>query len=228
MSIYFLNVYDTSGIVKSLKNDPSNSSGYTTGEAFVVKTGDDKYASESASTTFDVPKIDNYPIDITEEDGKLVINVPDDATGDVKVTIDGKDYTAPIKDGQAVVDISDLEPGKHGVEVTYSGDDKYASGSNATIIDIPKISDYPFDVVAEDINVGQKTNININLPKDVNGQVLVDIDGIGYYANVTDGVAHVELPLDLKPGSYEAVVTFPGNDKYESKTVKDSFNVNEK
>ena len=188
--------------------------------------GDDNYDPVSNSTSFEVPKVSDYPIDITEEDGKLVISVPDDATGSVTVSIDGKPQTVPVKDGKAVVDISGLEPGKHGVEVTYPGDKKYAPVSNATIVDVPKVVDYPFEVTAEDINVGQKTNITVNLPKDVNGQVLVDIGGVGYYANVNNGVAHVELPLDLKPGSYDVVVTFPGNDKYESKTVKDSFKVN--
>ena len=191
----------------------------------VTYPGDDNYDPVSNSTSFEVPKVSDYPIDITEEDGKLVITVPDDATGSVTVSIDGKPQTVPVEDGKAVVDISGLEPGKHGVEVTYPGDDKYAPVSNATIVDIPKVVDYPFEVIAEDINVGQKTNITVNLPKDINGQVLVDIGGVGYYVTVTNGVAHIELPLDLKPGSYDAVVTFPGNDKYESKTVKDSFKV---
>ena len=187
--------------------------------------GDDNYDPVSNSTSFEVPKVSDYPIDITEKDGKLVITVPDDATGSVTVSIDGKPQTVPVSGGKAVVDISGLEPGKHGVEVTYPGDKKYAPVSNATIVDIPKVVDYPFEVIAEDINVGQKTNITVNLPKDINGQVLVDIGGVGYYVTVTNGVAHVELPLDLKSGSYDAVVTFPGNDKYESKTVKDSFKV---
>ena len=191
----------------------------------VTYPGDDNYDPVSNSTSFEVPKVSDYPIDITEEDGKLVITVPDDATGSVTVSIDGKPQTVPVEDGKAVVDISGLEPGKHGVEVTYPGDKKYAPVSNATIVDIPKVVDYPFEVIAEDINVGQKTNITVNLPKDINGQVLVDIGGVGYYVTVTNGVAHIELPLDLKPGSYDAVVTFPGNDKYESKTVKDSFKV---
>ena len=41
------------------------------------------------------------------------------------VSVDGKDYTVPIRDGKAVVDISDLAPGNHDVKVTYPGDDKY-------------------------------------------------------------------------------------------------------
>ena len=191
----------------------------------VTYPGDDNYDPVSNSTSFEVPKVSDYPIDITEKDGKLVITVPEDATGSVTVSIDGKPQTVPVSGGKAVVDISGLEPGKHGVEVTYPGDKKYAPVSNATIVDIPKVVDYPFEVIAEDINVGQKTNITVNLPKDINGQVLVDIGGVGYYVTVTNGVAHIELPLDLKPGSYDAVVTFPGNDKYESKTVKDSFKV---
>uniref|UniRef100_UPI00388D6DAF Ig-like domain repeat protein n=1 Tax=Methanobrevibacter sp. TaxID=66852 RepID=UPI00388D6DAF len=194
----------------------------------VKYSGDDNYGPASNSTVFEVPKIDDYPVTIDLNGDDLVVNVPEDATGDVIVTIDGKEQVVPVKDGKAVVDISGLEPGNHTVEVTYTGDDKYAKASNATIVEIPKIPDYPFDVNAEDIKVGDRTNITINLPEDINGPVLVDIDGIGYYVNVTDGVAHVDLPINLKPGSYDVVVTFPGNDKYESKTVKDTFIVYEK
>ena len=143
--------------------------------------GDDKYAPASDSITVDVPKIVDYPFDVTEEDGKIVIDVPDDATGEVTVTIDGVNQTVPIVDGKAVVDISDLEPGKHVVEVTYPGDDKYAPASDSSVIDIPKVVDYPFDVTEED------GKIVVDVPDDATGYVTVTIDGKDYVVPIKDG-----------------------------------------
>ncbi|SDA73100.1 Ig-like domain repeat protein, partial [Methanobrevibacter millerae] len=186
--------------------------------------GDDYYAPNGNVTSFTIDEKETQ-MKVDVEDGKIVIELPADATGDVTVTIDGENQTVPVVNGKAVVDISDLEPGKHTVNVTYPGDDKYSSVSDSTIVEVPKIVDYPFDVIAEDIKVGEKTNITINLPKDVNGNVLVDIGGIGYSAPVTDGVAHVELPLKFKQGTYNVTVTLSRNDRYEDKTVMDSFTV---
>ena len=186
--------------------------------------GDDYYAPNGNATSFTIDEKETQ-INVEVEDGKIVIELPADATGEVTVTIDGENQTVPVVNGKAVVDISDLEPGNHTVNVTYPGDDKYSSASDSITVEVPKIVDYTFDVIAEDIKVGEKTNITILLPYDVNGNVLVDIGGIGYDATVTDGVAHVELPLNLKHGTYDVKVTLSNNDRYEDKTVIDSFTV---
>ncbi|MBO6275751.1 MAG: Ig-like domain repeat protein, partial [Methanobrevibacter sp.] len=194
--------------------------------------GDDYYAPGENTTSFTVdakikPEVE-ISVDIPENstNGTITVEVPDDATGNVTVVIDGKVYNVTeIVNGTAVIPIDNLTPGNHTVEVIYSGDDNYSPASNATVVNVPKIKDYPMDVTANDINVGDKTDIVVTLPDDINGVVLIDIDGIGYYVNVTNGIAKVNLPLDLKPGTYDVVATFSGNDKYDSKQVSDSFNV---
>jgi hypothetical protein len=50
------------------------------------------------------------------------VTVPKDATGNVTVTIDGKSYSAPIKDGVAVIEIDNLTAGNKSVTVEYAGD----------------------------------------------------------------------------------------------------------
>ena len=57
----------------------------------------------------------------------IVVTLPEDATGTVTVTINGKDYTVDVKDGKAVFDIPGLAAGKYDIVVYYSGDDKYDS-----------------------------------------------------------------------------------------------------
>ena len=175
--------------------------------------GDDKYAPASNSTVIDVPKESGYPFTVSEEDGKIVVDVPDDATGDVTVTIDGKDYTVPIKDGKAVMDVpSDLGPGKHTVDVSYPGDDKYAPASNSTTVNVPKI----------DI-----TNTNdqliVDVPDDATGDVIVTIDGKDYTVPIKDGKAVLDIS-DLPAGEHDVKVTYPGDDKYAPKTVETTIN----
>ena len=191
----------------------------------VTYSGDDKYAPVTESTIIEVPKTDDYSINITEEDGKLVIDVPDDATGNVTVTIDGEEYTVPVEDGKAVVDISDLEPGKHAVEVTYPGDDKYAPVSNATVIEIPKVGGYDISVDAK--VDGNSVDITVNLPKDIDGVVLINVGDVGYYANVTNGKAKLHLS-DVDNGYYDVTAKYLGDDYYASGENKTSFTIDAK
>ena len=110
--------------------------------------GDDKYAPAKGKDTFTVykvkPSVDVDSPTVKEgEDGVITVTLPDDATGTVTIEIDGRNYTATIKDGKAVFNIPGLSPGKHNIKVYYSGDDKYL----ATITDGGEI-----DVIANEHN----------------------------------------------------------------------------
>ena len=167
-------------------------------------------------------------VDIPENStsGTVTVELPDDATGNVTVVIDGKVYNVTdVVNGTAVIPVDDLTPGNHTVEVIYSGDDNYAPASNYTNVEVPKITDYELELTANDIYSGDKTNITVKLPEDITGVVLIDLNGIGYYINVTNGVGSLELPLDLAPGLYDVTATFKGNDKYDAKSASDSFRV---
>ena len=71
-------------------------------------------ALQSFWESFDIPAYDEA-------------TVPDDATGTITIEVDGRNYTASIKNGKAVFHISGLSPGSHGIKVFYSGDEKYLS-----------------------------------------------------------------------------------------------------
>ena len=177
--------------------------------------GNDKYAPISNSTTVDVPKID-----ITNTDNQLVVDVPDDATGDVIVTIGGKDYTVPIKDGKAVVDISDLPVGEHNVKVTYPGDDKYAPKTVETTIN--KTSD--LIITAPDVvkyYSGPERFIIYFKDSDGNNvdglTVKITINGVTYERTSKDGQA--SLGLNLNSGNYTVKVEFAGTGEYKPETL---------
>ena len=74
---------------------------------------------------------------------------------------------------------------------------------------------------ARDIKFGKDEVITAVVPKDATGRVLVDIDGVGYYGTIINGVAKIIIP-NLPAGNYDAFVTYEGDDKYlpSNNTVK--------
>ena len=185
--------------------------------ATVTYPGDDKYASKSNTTAFTVKaKADpSVNVDVDEDNKVITVELPEDATGDVVVVIDGKNQTVPLKDGKAVVPIDDLAPGNHTVEVIYPGDGKYAPVDKYENITVPKVSDYDVKVDAEVKD--DALIVSVDLPEDADGVVLIDVDGVGYYANITDGKANIKLD-DIPVGEHNITVTYPGNDKYASRS----------
>ena len=96
----------------------------------VYNPGNHNYLPSENETTFVVlkilPPINSTTHDIEYgEDEVIIIHLPEDATGTVTIVVDGKSYTAPLIDGKATFKIPGLKVGEYGVDVYYSGDDKY-------------------------------------------------------------------------------------------------------
>ena len=96
----------------------------------VTYSGDDNYLPSQNTTSFEVKKVDptinvDAPTITVGEDGIITVTLPEDATGTVTIEIDGINYTAPVKDGKAVFNVSNLTVGIHDIKAYYSGDDKY-------------------------------------------------------------------------------------------------------
>ena len=65
----------------------------------------------------------------------IIVDLPDDATGNVTVIVDGKNYTVPVKNGTGNIIIPDLPEGDHNIIINYTGDDKYdGTTTNKTIV----------------------------------------------------------------------------------------------
>jgi len=90
------------------------------------------------------------------DDGVITVSVPEDATGTITIEVEGKSYTAPVKDGKAVFYVHGLKVGTHGIKAHYSGDDKYLPNNSTGTIDVlPK--DEP---VPELLNLQNLTNLS--------------------------------------------------------------------
>ena len=192
--------------------------------------GDDKYLSSSNSTKFTISKLaSSVAVDVGDivvgEDAVVNVVLPDDATGSVTITVNGKDYVAVVKYGVASVTISDLAKGNYNVSVKYSGDNKYLPSENITHFDVAKASEYNVTIDIVDIIEGENATVTVVVPDDGTGEVIITIDGKEYKGSVDNGVAKVVIP-DLKEGTYKVVTFYTGDNKYDSMIVNGTITVN--
>ena len=207
-------------------------SGLASGSYDVVAkfNGDDKYLASEDSAKFNVAKlastidiaVDNIKVG---EDAVIGVALPEDATGEVIISVNGKNYTVMTKYGMASVTISDLANGTYSVDVFYNGDDIYAPIKNSTAFTVSKVSDYNMTVDIADIIKGENATITVSVPEDGTGNVIVTINGTDYKGTVIKGTAKVIIP-GLDEGTYKVVTFYTGDNKYDSMIVNGTITVN--
>ena len=207
-------------------------SGLASGSYDVVAkfNGDDKYLASEDSAKFNVTKlastidiaVDNIKVG---EDAVISVALPEDATGEVIINVNGKNYTVMTKYGMANVTISDLANGTYSVDAFYNGDDIYAPIKNSTAFTVSKVSDYNMTVDIADIVKGENATITVSVPEDGTGSVIVTINGTDYNGTVVNGTAKVIIP-GLDEGSYKVVTFYTGDNKYDSMIVNGTITVN--
>ena len=191
--------------------------------------GNDNYNGTNISGGFKINKI-NSTIAINVEDIKvgenatIIVNLDSDATGNVTITLDNQNYTVAINEGQTIKVIGGLKTGTYDVFVKYIGDNNYNSAQNTTKFTVLKISDYNMDVTVPEFKEGINSTVGVDLPKDAEGTVTVEIDGKKYTANIINGTAKVNIP-GLGVGDYNITTTYSGDAKYVSMTKKGNITV---
>ena len=98
----------------------------------VIYSGDENTEGTSTTSKVTVPKYDSpISVDVSSIDvgdtAVITVNVPDGATGNVTIEIDGVKYTEEIDDGKAVFNIGNLTDGSKTIAVKYDGDNTYAA-----------------------------------------------------------------------------------------------------
>ena len=189
--------------------------------ALVSYSGDNNYTDANKTVNIEVPKI----IIILNDDNcmwnasQVSVNL-NNATGTLTVEIAGKTYTKELINGNAAVDIIGLDPGSYDVRIIYSGDNVYTKAEKTTTLEIPKLK-VVFD---DDTLTVNSTNVNVNLPEDVTGNITVVVSGKSFTKELIGGKATVNVD-DLAPSSYNATITYSGDGKYESVTKTVVVNV---
>ena len=199
----------------------------------VKYSGDNNYNAAVATSSFTVSKVDST-MDVTVNDivfgGDLTVDavLPDDATGEVVITVNGVDYPVPIVDGKATGTIGGLAAGDYTVTVKYAGDDKYTAVEIAKGVNVAKAQPV-LGVVIADVDYGNGfvieatlTGVN-NAP--LSGNVIVTVAGKEYIVEVTDGKG-IFTGDKLAAGTYGFATAWAGNDNYNAVAENGDFKVN--
>ena len=190
--------------------------------------GSNNYNEVSDSGKFNVYKVDSA-IGITVkdinvgEDVVITVKLFSDATGELTVTVNGKDYTANVVNGRATVSVSDLKAGNYDVVAKYSGDNNYNAAVATSSFTVSKV-DSTMDVTVNDIVFGGDLIVDAVLPDDATGEVIITVDGTSYTAGINDGKA-TQVVKDLTAGSHVVVVKYAGDDKYTAVEIAKGVNV---
>ena len=193
----------------------------------VVYDGNDKYLPNSNSTVFKVNKIKITPTitvhNIKVGDNATItvnLNGATNATGLVLLTVNGNNYYVYANKTQATLILSGLPYGKYNVTATYLEDDIYytATTNSSFTVDYVEMNPIITSSVDDDLNA----IVNVTVPIDVNGDIVIEVNGTNYTAPVVKGKFSVQIN-GLEGGVYPAVMYFANDTKYHS--VTKPFNI---
>ena len=189
----------------------------------VTYNGDDKYLSSTNATKLTVNKASSDITVIDQGNGTVVVIVGDNATGNVTIEVEGKNFTGPVVNGTAIINLTNVTPGEHNITVIYSGDENHNGDIVNATVNIPKLVT-PIKVSVTDIYVGDVARINVTVPANATGKVRIEIDGKEYFAPIEDGVARFKVE-NLTAGVKTVAVTYAGDDNYTANFTTANFTV---
>ena len=199
-------------------------------EIRVLYSGDNKYVPQSKVEVITAEKVeitmDNATLSAGVPQGTNIpvfgIVLPSDATGNLTVNINGKDYTQKLVKGTATITINGLAPGRYDAVITYSGDGKYNKATSNASVSVPKTA-----VTAKDFSMlytsGSKYTVRVTLDgKPVSGKTVTFIVNGKKSTATTDnnGYASVKINLPPKAKAYTVSATCFGVKKTNKVTVK--------
>ena len=200
--------------------------------------GNNKYVSKDANkTSIDVSKVDGCDMNITipdeiktGENTTITVDLPEDATGNVTVTINTQNYTSEVKNGIANITISNLPIGNYNVTIAYSGDNKYVPVSANKTINVT--SNGGVNLTANDVVMIYKdgsrlyaTLLDSRGNPIANTTISFTINGVTYN-RTTDENGSASIALNLEHGLYKAVISCVGNETYNSTSVEVNVTIN--
>jgi len=199
-----------------------SSGSYDVSVTYVDSNGNYLTSSDSKSFTVSklTPALNVVADDIFKgRDAVFEITLSNDATGNVIVNINNKDYTAVLSGGKATINVPGLPVGNYSFTVSYSGDVKYNSKStngtlsvidvnvNLIVYDFVKYYGAPYSMAVQLLDDSEKT---------LSGQkIIFNINGIDYTRTTNDwGIA--AMNINLNSGNYTIGIRFDGNDEYDA------------
>ena len=195
--------------------------------------GDEYFSPTNASGYFTVaPIVVEIPNPIDISYGQSIeITLPKDATGKIKVLLDGVNiYSANVRDeayffdGYNHIDIylDDLKYGTHDINVTYAGN--YAKSFEVC----KKINaTYVFDT-ADSVTYNFE-DLSLKLPQDMTSDITVTIDGEKCEVISRMGEfgmsRYAKIPENLSVGNHTLTLSYAGDEKYPQRALTKTLQV---
>ncbi|WP_409199814.1 beta strand repeat-containing protein [Methanobrevibacter sp. DSM 116169] len=201
----------------------------------IFYSGDDNYYSKTFNTTVSVLKSNKTDINVTNpnivssENQTITVTIAPNATGNMTLTINNKNYTNEIINGTVSFNVTDLNPDNYTAIITYPGDSNY-NGFNKTLnITIAKTNAL---LDANDTFLFYRNGTQyIAVLKDSNNNPIVGvliqitINGVTYN-RTTNSYGKVFLNINLRPNTYNVTATFNGSSKYFNTSINNFVVVN--
>ena len=124
-------------------------------------------------------------MDIVDEGNRTVlVHLNENATGNVTIEINGEVYNATVINGTATIILTDTVPGIHRAHVKFNSNSTEFEDKEAIAeLFVPKYTT-PITVEVSEFKVDDAGYINVTLPHDATGMVIVEVNGKSF--NTTD------------------------------------------
>ncbi|WP_409200140.1 beta strand repeat-containing protein [Methanobrevibacter sp. DSM 116169] len=201
----------------------------------IIYSGDENYHFKTFNTTVNVLKSNKANINITSpdivssENQTITVTIAPNATGNITLTINNKNYTNEIINGTVSFNVTDLNPNNYTAIITYSGDSNY-NGFNKTLnITIAKTN---VSLNANDTFLFYRNGTQyVAVLKDSNNNpiagvlIQITINGVTYN-RTTNSDGEVFLNINLRPNTYNVTARFNGSSKYFNTSINNFVVVN--
>ena len=146
---------------------------------------------------------------------KVTVQVGENQTGFVTITVNGKNYSAKINKGNATFTLIDLDVGNYTIDVVYEGDDTYLNSTNHTSFNVTKLNT---DLVINGGNstYGEKAVIVVTVDAGVEGNITIKLNNTQQTTmteKIINGKAVFNL-TKLAAGNYTVNAVYNGSDIY--------------
>ena len=191
--------------------------------------GDDKYAAAENRTINVTVSLNDVIINVKNSTVELVFG--NSFAINATTVPEGLNLTYVVDDSGVIsVDengtVTTLKLGRANILVKFDGNDIYAANSTVVTvkvkvnkIEIPPEEAFNFTAAGNGTEV-----VSVNLPEDATGFVLLDINGTQTHVELVNGKANVTIPK-LAEGTYNATVTYTGDDWYAQVSATKEINV---
>ena len=157
------------------------------------------------------------------QDAVINVEVRDNqATGNVIVSINNRNYTVCLNEGKGSVTVKGLTNNTdNNIAAVYTGDNKYNASYNTSSIAVEKLDiNVVVNQITENINVGQKAILNIGVTPSIAGYkfndiLTVKINDTLYNASIVNNSGILNI-YDLEYGVYSVKIVYDGNEMYNS------------